>query len=240
MLPDTLQVQSAVPWMSQLHIRSSLAFHHWRRRLGHTAEVPQRSLILCDSKSTLFSCTKRPSGKACMQTQIWIYGACNNQVATPDIKTQALEPQSLEYHWQINFRIGLNLASMGKLQHIRWSYGVLCMLWETNVLPQADRWSYFNSDLYLKVGNQMQALGLWHTSKLVAWYPTSSKVPLCQYMIYGTDHSASMINWLWWSCNKLVITFVRGLYIIILALALRPAALGLNANIWRIALALVQ
>ena len=86
----------------------------------------------------------------------------------------------------------------------------------------------------------MQALGLWHTSKLVAWYPTSSKVPLCQYMIYGTDHSASMINWHWWSCYKLVITFVRGLYVIILALALRPAALGLDANIWGIALALVQ
>jgi len=30
----------------------------------------------------------------------------------------------------------------------------------------------------------------------------SSKVPLWQYLIYGTDYSASMIYWHWWSCNN--------------------------------------
>ena len=33
-----------------------------------------------------------------------------------------------------------------------------------------------------------------HIILIVAWYPTSSKAPMCQYLIYGT---ANMIYWHW-------------------------------------------
>ena len=76
--------------------------------------------------------------------------------------------------------------------------------------------------------------------EVVAWYPTSSKVPLCQYMIYMalTTMPVCYVYWYWRSCNKLVITFVCGLYVITSVLTLRPAAPRRDA-ILDIALALM-
>ena len=63
----------------------------------------------------------------------------------------------------------------------------------------------------------------------------SSRYHYANIRYYGTDRNASTIYWHWQSCNKLVITVMRGLRVMILALTLR-----LDANIWCIALALMQ
>ena len=133
--------------------------HRRGRRLGQTTEGSTKVTQCMDFKSTLFSCTKQPSGKACVPCQ-----EAGSIIMHATIMW--LDRHKLLAHTCWNTIDKLTSAESGihgqAATHRMVLWGFVYAVRDKCFITVI----FSHSDLYRKVRNQMQALELWNTSTL--------------------------------------------------------------------------